>query len=114
MAAIYRRGQTWWGRAQRDGQEFRGSLKTKDRREAQRIFASWLAEIERVQRGGRPARSFDELVDHFLAEHMPSLRAASQRRYVISIRHLMAKLGGTSVDQITSAQLADFESIRRH
>lgn len=113
MATIYRRGEIWWGRVQRQGKELRQSLKTKDRREAQRIFARWLAEIEHVSRGGRPHKTFEELVEHFMAEHMPTLRPASQRRYAVSMRHLLVEFGNEVVENISSGRLADFESRRR-
>jgi integrase len=113
MAAIYRRGKTWWGRIRREGKEIRQSLQTTDRREAQRIFARWVAEVEHVAKGGRPNRSFEELVEHFMANHMPTLRPASQRRYAVSLQHLLKEFANEPIERITSARLADFEAKRR-
>ena len=44
---------------------------------------------------------------------MPTLRPSSQRRYAISIRHLMAAFNNQAVETIGSASLAEFESTRR-
>src|SRR5262245_16168402 len=105
MAAIYRRGQVWWGRIRREGQEPRQSLKTTDRREAQKVFARWVAEIEQVRRGGKPNRTFEELVNRFIDRHFPTLRVSTQRRYTVSINHLLEEFVEEPIEGITSARL---------
>lgn len=113
MASIYWRNGVAWGRVRRNGQELRRSLKTTDRREAPRALARWLADIERVVKGGKPTRSFGDLIERFIAEHAPTLRPSSQRRYGISMKHLFGEFGDIDIAEIGSARLANFETRRR-
>jgi len=62
MAGLYRRGESkiWWGRAQRQGREYRRSLKTADRALAERRFRQWLTDLDAIAWGEKPRRSFEE------------------------------------------------------
>src|SRR5690606_23944919 len=53
MATIYKRGKTWWARAQRDNKEFRKSLATRDRPTAEKRLRIWLDELDATGWGGR-------------------------------------------------------------
>ncbi len=113
MATIYRRGRTYWARAQRDGREFRESLKTTDRRVAEGRYRDWLARLEAIAWGDRPRRLFIEAVQRFIREHLVILKPSSARRYGISLQWLGEHFEGRFLDQITRDQLADFEGWRR-
>lgn len=113
MAGIYKRGAIWWARRQRGGREFRESLKTSDRRVAERRYAEWLSRLDAISWGDRPRRSFAEAVERFIAEHCATLKPASARRYGVSLKHLAETLEPLYLDQITRDRLADFEGWRR-
>lgn len=113
MAAIYRRGRTYWARAQRGGREFRESLKTTDRRVAEGRYRDWLARLEATAWGDRPRRLFIEAVKRFIGEHLVNLKPSSAKRYGVSLQWLGEHFKGKFLDQITRDQLADFESWRR-
>lgn len=113
MAAIYRRGKIWWGRVQRQGHDLRQSLKTTAEGVARRRLKEWLDELERVAWGERPRRSFDDLALKFIDEHLPRLKPAAAKRYLVSIEALTDSFEGLWLDQVTGARIAEFEAARR-
>lgn len=113
MAGIYRRGKTYWARAQRQGREYRRSLKTKDRATAERRIRTWLEDLEAIAWGDKPRRSFDDTAERFVNEHLVTLKPRSAERYGSSLKHLALHFGGKMLHQITSSELSAFETKRR-
>jgi integrase len=113
MAAIYRRGKKYWARAQRKGREHRKSLATANRAIAERRFREWLEELDAIAYGEKPRRSWEEAAEKFIREHLPTIKLGAAKRYGVSLRHLDAHFGGKMLHQITSAEMADFETKRR-
>lgn len=113
MASIYKRGQTWWGRAQRKGHEYRKSLETGTRAVALKRLKVWLDELEATSWGDRPRISFADAVRGFIAEHMPTLKPSASLRYGVSLKWLREKFGEARMDEIGREELSDFESWRR-
>jgi len=103
----------WWGRAQRQGREYRRSLKTTDRTTAERRFRQWLDDLDAVAWGDKPRRSFEEASERFFREHLPMLKPRAAERYITSLKHLAAHFDGRTLDQIKSAELSEFETKRR-
>lgn len=113
MATVYKRGKQWWGRVQREGEDLRQPLKTTIERVARERLAEWLEEIDRVSRGGKPRRTFDETMLRFVDEHLPTIKVNSRKRYLISIAALTDVFEGMWLNEITSSKLSDFEAARR-
>lgn len=113
MANIYRRGQTWWGRAQKGGQEHRISLQTRSESVARERLRTWLDELDAQAWGARPKITLNEAADTFITEHGPTLRPSSLSRYGRSIMWLDERMGSKLLTAITSADLKDFETWRR-
>lgn len=113
MARIYRRGRVYWGRAERQGREYRRSLKTSDRAIADKRFRQWLSELEGLAWGEKPQRSFDEAAARFIREHLTTLKPGGAKRYGVSLKQLAGHFGGLGLNQIRSATLSDFETKRR-
>lgn len=113
MAGLYKRGKTWWARAQRQNREFRRSLKTTDKAVAFRRFRAWLDELDKVGYGEKPTRSFSEAAERFATEQQRVLRPASARRYKVSLMHLIDHMGSLDLAKIGKAILSDFETKRR-
>lgn len=113
MAGIYRRGKTWWGRAQRGNREFRRSLKTTNKAIAEKRLRQWLEELNAYAWGDRPIKTFAEAAERFIREHLPTLRPQSARRYGVSIMHLMGAMGPMPLLEIGRAKMTEFETARR-
>lgn len=73
----------------------------------------WLDELEAVAWGDKPRRSFDEAAKRFIRDHLPHIKASSAKRYGVSLKNLSLHFGGKMLDQITSAELSEFETKRR-
>jgi integrase len=113
VARIFRRGRTYWGRAQRQNREFRRSLKTSDRRTAEKRFRAWLDELDATAWGEKPKRTYAEAEDRFIREHLTAIKPRSAQRYGVSLKNLSEHFGHMTLDQIGSAELSAFESRRR-
>lgn len=113
MANVYKRGQTWWGRAQRKGQEHRQSLETRDKRVAEKRLRIWLEELEAQQWGDRPRVSFPNAVRAFIVEYLTTLKPSSATRYGVSLKWLGDRFSDQMLDEIGREELSGFESWRR-
>jgi integrase len=113
MARLYRRGRTYWARAQRQNRDFRRSLKTSDRATAERRFRAWLDELDATAWGEKPRRNYAEAEERFIREHLTAIKPRAAMRYGVSLKHLSESFGATTLDQIGSAELSGFETKRR-
>ncbi len=112
MASVYKRGQTYWIRFQWHGQEVRKSARTGSKATAQQYLAQALEEYRRLDRGGRPRRTYKEALEKFAFEFMPTLMPATRRRYQSSFRMLEPYFGGCYLDEINKTRLSDYVSAR--
>lgn len=113
MANIYRRGQAWWGRFTKDGQEHRRSLETRSESVARERLAAWTRQVEAERWGAKPRLSLNEVMHRFITMHGPTLRPATLSRYGISIGWLNAEMGDRLLLEIKPSDLKDFETVRR-
>lgn len=113
MAGIYKRGATWWGRAQRDGREHRFSLRTADKRIAEKRLQKWLTEMESVAWGEKPPRRWEIVWERFMLEHFPTIKPSSALRYAVSLKNLSKVLDGKTIQQVSTSLLSEFETLRR-
>lgn len=113
MAGLYKRGNVWWGRAQRQNKEQRISLETSNRAIAEKRFREWLGELDAIKWGDKPRRTFNEAAERFVREHLTTVKRTTAKRYGDSLKHLALHFGDKTLDQIKSAALSDFETARR-
>jgi integrase len=113
MASIYRRGKTYWARAQRNNIDERRSLKTPNRAIAEKRLRQWLDELDAIAWGDKPRRAYAEAEEKFIREHLTTIKPSSARRYGVSLKNLSEQFGGKMLHQITSAELSTFETKRR-
>lgn len=92
------------------GKEVRRSAHTAFKSTAQQFLARLLDEHHRLDRGGRPRRTYKEALVRFTVAHPPTLKPRTQEQYRTSIRQLNDAFGGLYLDEITRARLADFAS----
>src|SRR5215831_3373468 len=111
MARIFRRGRTYWCRAQRQNREFRRSLKTTDRAVAERRARAWLNELDAISWGEKPRHGYAEAEEKFIREHLTAIKPRAAQRYGVSLKHLSKHFGDKTLDQITSASLSDIEAM---
>lgn len=113
MAGVYKRGATYWGRAQREGREYRFSLRTKDRRTAEKRLHQWLEEMEASAWGDKPPRPWQAVWERFMREHFPTIKPTSATRYAVSLKNLSKVMDGKTIQQVGTALLNEFETMRR-
>jgi len=113
MATIYKRGNVWWGRAQRKGVEHRTSLETRTKAVAEKRLRAWLEELEAEQWGGKRRVAFRTASKAFVTEYLPTLKPASGTRYGVSLQWLSDKFQDKFMGEIGREELSDFESWRR-
>jgi integrase/recombinase XerD len=112
MATVYRRNETYWIRFTWRGKEVRRSAHTNSKGIAQQYLAQVLEEFRRLDRGGRPRRTYQEALERFYSEYLPSLKPATQVRYRVSFKKLAPFFGSLYLDEITKGRLADYVSER--
>lgn len=113
LAGIYKRGSVYWGRAQRKGQEFRRSLRTGDRRTAEKRLQQWIRDMDAVAWGDKPPRPWPDVWARFMRDHFPLLKPNSAKRYAVSLKNLSKVLDGKTIQQVSTAILNEFETMRR-
>lgn len=113
MATIFKRGKTYWARAQRKGRDLRVSLQTSDRTTAERRYREWIGELEADAWGDKPRRTYAETEERFIREHLTLIKPGSARRYGVSLKHLSEHFGNLMLHQITTSELSAFEAKRR-
>lgn len=113
MAGLYRRGKIYWARAQRNNIDERRSLKTSNRAIAESRLRQWLDELDAIAWGDKPRRSYADAEEKFIREHLTTIKAKSALRYGVSLKNLSEHFGGKMLQQITTAELSEFETKRR-
>ena len=97
---LYRRGKVWWARSYVRGQEVRESLRTTDRKEAERRLKPWLARIS-ARRFGEDRHAWEEAAGKYMTEIAPTALASSTaKRYAVSFRAVETFLRGRFLDEI--------------
>jgi integrase/recombinase XerD len=112
MATVYKRDSTYWIRFQSHGKEIRRSAHTTSKATAQQFLAQLLDEHGRLDRGGRPRRTYREALERFTHDYLPTLKVRTQERYRTTFRQLAAPFGSLYLDEITRGRLADYATAR--
>lgn len=113
MASVYKRGKTWWVRFQWHKTEIRRSAHTSNRRTAEKYLAELQEEYARLDRGGKPRKTFSEAMLKFLNEHASRLKPSTEADYWQSSEVLNEHFKGLYLDEITKGRISEFISARR-
>jgi integrase/recombinase XerD len=108
---LYKRGGVYYARIQVSGAERRVSLKTTDRREAERRLKVFLTENSPYH--GTIRRSFDDVVGDFLEEARSRLKPKTLKRYEVSALQLEAKFGRKWWDAVTKRAVVEYIDERK-
>lgn len=111
---LYKRGAVWWCRIQAGGTEHRRSLRTADRKEAERRLAQFKAELTAAVHFGESRLSWRAAVVRYLTEVGPhAVKPGTLKRYTVSLTQCGPHLERLYVDQITRKTMGDLVSARR-
>lgn len=108
---LFQRGGIFYARIQVGGVEKRHSLKTKDRREAERRLKAVLAEVSVYH--GSTRMSFDDVIDGFLVEAKSRLKPKTYKRYEVSALQLALKWEGQWWDSVTKKAVVEYIDERK-
>lgn len=111
MAAVYKRGSTWWIRFRSNGVHVRRSAKTSKKAEAQAFLAKLMEEHAGRARGDLPRHTFADAVERFFQE--ARVKPATLRSYRSNSRTLAPTFDALFLDQITKRSIAEFISARK-
>lgn len=106
--SVYKRGDVWWVRFQRNGKLTRRPARTGSKRAAEAFERRLKEEIDGAYRGELPDRTFNDMMARFLNEHCPTLKKQSERRYRVSIKALQPHFNGILLKAIGRVQIHDF------
>ena len=110
---LYKRGAIWWARVQLAGREYRRSLRTSNRPEAQKRLTHWLKELNHAAYYGDDRKTWPAAVLRYTTEVLPqSVKPSTAKRYLVSLRQLDSDLSGLYLDQIDRKKIASIISSR--
>lgn len=110
--SIYERKGWYWGRKTIKGIEYRASLETRSKRDADAAHSRWVATLEQDVTPTKDT-PFRVAVNTFTREHLPRLKPSSRIRYLQSLLLLADHFENKALTAITRADLAAFVSDRR-
>jgi integrase len=95
---LYQRGKVWWARYQVSGKEYRKSLRTTVKREAQQRLTAELAEVDHFRFYGENRHTWKEAVVEWSKD--PGIKPGVLTRYLVSFNQLRDALDPLYIDQI--------------
>ena len=112
---LYRRTSSgiYYALVKRGGKQYRRSLKTADRKLAERSLAEFRQKVERLDpKKTRSNLTFAECSKQWLETVVPHLKASSARRRETSVAQILPYLGSIPIRNITSATCEQWEAKR--
>lgn len=95
---------TYYGLVKRSGKQYRRSLKTNDRKLAERSLADFRQKIDRLDHTKtRSTLTFAECANQWLGTVTPHMKPSSARRRVTSVGQITPYFGGLLVRSLTAA-----------
>lgn len=112
---LYRRTSSgvYYGLVKRAGKQYRRSLKTSDRKLAERNLADFRQKVGRLDHTKNVSSvTFAEIAKRWLATIQPQLKASSARRRETSVQQILTHLGAIPVRKLTSGAFESWASKR--
>lgn len=108
MPNLYKRGETWWARFKVRGVEYRQSLRTTARSEAERRLSALRKDVEREALFGiTPEQTWQAAVLAWNANAASDLAEATHKRYLASLKMLHPFLDGLHLRAVTIEKLRE-------
>lgn len=115
---LYRRGSVWWMSFTHNGEQFRRSTETEDRKLAQRIFDKLkgdIAEGRWFEPDPGSSCKFKDLAEKYMSEYSAVNKAASSHKRDKSLfKNLNGAFGDCYLNEITPAMISDYKVMRRN
>lgn len=105
-ANLYRRGRIWWARVQVNGRDFRRSLRTSSKLEAGKRLKPMLEGAQHARFFGEARYRWQDAVTAWVAQAPKTLRPATVKRYLVSLRRVRGILDGLYIDEIELKTIA--------
>jgi len=114
MPNLYKRGETWWARFKVRGIEYRRSLRTSTRSDAERRLKALKKDIEEEARFGiLPPQSWQDVVLSWSAHATGDLSPKTLKRYLVSLRQCDQWLHGEQIQRIDIQKLREMVKGRK-
>lgn len=114
MPNLYRRGETWWARFKVSGVEYRRSLRTSVRKEAERRLKALKEDVEREALFGIAApMTWQAAVLAWNTEATSDLSPKTVQRYLVSLAQCRPVLDGLNLHRIDVPKLRELVKARR-
>lgn len=114
MPNLYKRGNIFWARFKVAGQEYRGSLRTSVRGDAERRLKAWKKEVEEEVRFGIAApQTWPATVLSWSTHATRDLNPKTLKRYLTSLKQMRPFLDGLDLRHINAAKLREMIKGRR-
>jgi len=114
MPNLYKRGNTWWARFKVSGREYRHSLRTAVRSEAERRLKALKRDVENEARFGiLPPQTWQAVVLSWSAHATGDLAPKTLKRYLTSLKQVRPWLDGVEIQRIDSSKLREMVKGRR-
>jgi len=114
---LFKRGPVWWMSFSHNGQRYRRSTETEDKKLAQRIFDKLRGEIAEgnwFEKLPGEGYKFKDLMDKYMKEHSAVRKAeTSHIRDKSLIAHLNPVFGEMYLTEITTAMISEYKAKRR-
>lgn len=110
---LFKRGKVYWGRVQVAGNEYRGSLRTRDRAEALKRLRKWLEGVGRAKFYGADRMTWEAAVVNYTAGDMAAVSENTAKRYKVSLRKVSPHLRKYHLDEIGPRQITELIAARR-
>lgn len=108
---LYQRNGIYYARIQVAGVEHRGSLKTANRREAEKRLKGFLEKHSPYH--GTSRKLFQDVLEAFMTEALSRLKPKTVKRYDVSTLQLLNHFEGKWWDQITKLSVVQFIDDRK-
>lgn len=114
MPNLYKRGNTWWARFKVSGREYRHSLRTAVRSEAERRLKALKRDVENEARFGiLPPQTWQAVVLSWSAHATGDLAPKTLKRYLTSLKQVRPWLDGVEIQRIDISKLREMVKGRR-
>jgi integrase/recombinase XerD len=111
---LYKRGETWWARFKVAGIEYRRSLRTAIRSEAERRLKAVRKDVEDEARFGiLPPQTWQAVVLSWNTHALGDLSPKTRKRYLTSLKQVRPWLDGKEIRRIDIARLREMVKGRR-